>query len=222
MHERVQFFRGDGTQVTPLGKVRADPAMGIFGGPAFPGEVWRGEGHTGGLGDAFLRGACGPVIEGQGMDTSAPGAPELHGRLTEGLSGAVGERGEPGVAALAFPQETSTPRCPWPMSGSPSPSPIQRADSRSRGVTGVAPRLAPGLGRPGSPAAVAPEFARNRGLVHPQRQGGLALIESGLPAAIYLVSLLQSRLRVVSHRCSFDWPVGKATKRPQFVPWARQ
>ena len=104
VHDLLQFFRGDGTQVTPLGKVLADPAMGIFGGPAFPGGVRRGEGHTGsqGLGDAFLRGAFGAIIEGQGMDASAHGAQELHGRLTEGLSGAVGERGEPGVAAFAF------------------------------------------------------------------------------------------------------------------------
>ena len=114
VHDLLQFFRGDGTQVTPLGKVLADQAIGIFVGSAFPGVVGMGEVHTGsqGLGDAFMLGAFGAIIEGQGMDTSAHGAQKLHGRPTEGLSGAVGECGEQGVAAFAFHPGDQHPAVP--------------------------------------------------------------------------------------------------------------
>ena len=48
------------------------------------------------------------------------------------------------------------------------------------------------------------------------------LVQPGFTVGVNLVSLLLGELRVVLHRCSFDWRVGQATILPQLAHSARQ
>ena len=112
-----------------------------------------------------------------------------------------------------------------PLAPDQLPHPLPLRNSEACRVTTAPPGFTEGLrllGSPAAPAPVAPQLAGNRGFVHRQSNRGLALIKSRLMATVYLVSLLPGKLRVVFHRCSFDWPVGKAAMLPQLAHSARQ